>query len=341
LDPLAVQIAQVKITHLPSSKLLGAARQVLSKARRLLEEGEAITRRLRAFDRPTREFIEYWFLPTTQKELTALSMAIQEEPDARARRFLRLVFSSTIVTKSGGVSLARDLAHSRPHRDPTKRPRSALEAFQIRLGKAMQGMESLPRGGQAIILHGNARYLPLADNTVHLVVTSPPYANAIDYMRAHKFSLVWMGKRIPDLSQWRGRYIGAERLGDFEPPPFPTTTQQVIQSLAERDARKARVLGKYFFEMQQVLGEMHRVLRPGAAAVIVIGTSTMRGMNVQTHLCLAELAEEVGFDLVRIVERGIDRDRRMMPARWGAKTTQIEQRMHHEYVIGLLKPEEG
>jgi len=33
------------------------------------------------------------------------------------------------------------------------------------------------------------------------------------------------------------------------------------------------------------------------------------------------------------------RDRRMMPARRGNKQTQIEERMHEEYVIGYYKPE--
>jgi DNA modification methylase len=45
----------------------------------------------------------------------------------------------------------------------------------------------------AFVSFGNAQQLPLQDNSVDLIVTSPPYAsNAIDYMRAHKFSLVWL-----------------------------------------------------------------------------------------------------------------------------------------------------
>jgi hypothetical protein len=32
------------------------------------------------------------------------------------KRFFELAFSAIIITKSGGVSLARDLAHTRPHR---------------------------------------------------------------------------------------------------------------------------------------------------------------------------------------------------------------------------------
>jgi hypothetical protein len=54
---------------------------------------------------------------------------------------------------------------------------------------------------------------------------------------------------------------------------------------------------------------------------------------------LAEIAQETGFDVIGVVQRLLDRNRRMMPARFGKKTdSMIEQRMHEEYVIGLLKP---
>ncbi|QLQ06260.1 MAG: hypothetical protein HZY76_09565 [Anaerolineae bacterium] len=58
---------------------------------------------------------------------------------------------------------------------------------------------------------GDAQALPLPDTSVDLIVTSPPYAsNAIDYMRAHKFSLVWLGRPIAALTQRRKDCIGGE-----------------------------------------------------------------------------------------------------------------------------------
>jgi len=46
---------------------------------------------------------------------------------------------------------------------------------------------------------------------VDFVLTSSPYANAIDYMRSHKFSLVWMGLSVSKLAMIRGQMVGAER----------------------------------------------------------------------------------------------------------------------------------
>jgi DNA modification methylase len=173
----------------------------------------------------------------------------------------------------------------------------------------------------------------------NLIVTSPPYANALDYMRAHKFSLVWLGKSVDNLSKLRAEYIGSERVKGTEFATLPTRPEEIIQRLAQQDRNKGEILRKYFTEMKAVFAEMYRVLRADSAAIVVVGPSIMRGVNVQTHHCLTDIAAELGFDVVGVVQRMLDRNKRMMPARFGQKTdSMIEQRMHEEYVIGLLKP---
>jgi hypothetical protein len=92
--------------------------------------------------------------------------------------------------------------------------------------------------------------------------------------------------------------------------------------------------------MKSVLTEMYRVLRGDSASIVVVGTSVMRDIDVQTHYCLADIAAEVGFEVMGVAQRVLDRNKRMMPARFGKKTdSMIEQRMHEEYVLGLLKPD--
>jgi len=85
---------------------------------------------------------------------------------------------------------------------------------------------------------------------------------------------------------------------------------------------------------------MYRVLRPGKAAIVVVGSSVMRGRDTETQTCLAEIGKIVGFEVPAIGVRRLDRDRRMLPvsARKN-EDSQIQQRMHEEYVIGFWKPE--
>ena len=340
LDPLALRLSNVKTTRLELDRLRYTSDKVVLRANALSADGKVLERELTTrFDERTKTFIDYWFLPNTQRELMALVLAIEDVTDISMRYFLELTFSSIIVTKSGGVSLARDLAHSRPHLDKTKTTKNALEQFVLRLRKNFVSIAQLKANGMlAAILAGDARSMPIADGIVDLIVTSPPYANAIDYMRAHKFSLVWLGSSVTTLSQLRAGYIGTERTGHVPDIRLPNRPETIIQQLAERDGSRAAILRKYFVDMKSVFAEFHRVLGNNAAAMVVIGTSLMRGIDVQTHYCLADIAAAIGFDVVGVVKRILDRNKRMMPARFGKKSdSMIEQRMHEEYVIGLLK----
>jgi DNA modification methylase len=340
IDPLSLMLGNAKIGNISLEKARRIGLEILSLAdfthktnKNLLEK--TLEKR---FDEETRKFVDYWFLPATQLELASLLLEIEKLEDKGLRNFLQLIFSGIIITKSGGVTMGRDLAHTRPHRVMEKVPNSALTEF----GKRLVKLTSAEAGNfeTGIELNqGNAKSLPLPDESVDLIITSPPYANnAIDYMRAHKFSLVWFGHEISTLKQIRQKYIGAEvALNGFE-VQFPPHTAEIVNRLAFINKGKSKALGRYYTEMQAVISEMFRVLKPGKACAIVVASSVLCGIDVETHHCLAEIGQIEGFELVEIGERVIHRDSRMLPTSKNKSGSQIEARMHNEFIIGLLKP---
>jgi hypothetical protein len=258
----------------------------------------------REYGDPVVDFFRYWFEGRTVDELHSLAGAIRRVRDADVRAFLMVVFSSVIITKSGGVTRARDLSHSRPHRDLAKTvEQSAIKLFSKKLASAVEALDEIVGApGIAFMLQGDARNLPLGDGAAQLIVTSPPYAaNAIGYIRAHKFSLMWLGHGRGELTDLRSRYIGAERRS----PTFEVhseTGNRVVRALMSRDERRAAVVAHYFREMRMALREMLRVTAKGRAAVIVVGSSRIRGIEIEAPNVLAELASYVGFDLIGIAE---------------------------------------
>ncbi|MEK7787041.1 MAG: site-specific DNA-methyltransferase [Chloroflexota bacterium] len=342
IDPLALRICKAKTTVLTSEDACTAGQKVIEKARHKLEKHpDSLQKKFNSqFDDKTREFIEYWFSPQTIVELMALLGEIEEVEDDATRQFLELIFSAIIITKSGGVSLARDLAHTRPHRVDDKTPRPAIPEFKKRLEKNAKGLlRPFEVTGTANVQFGNSEALPLADDSVDLIVTSPPYAsNAIDYMRAHKFSLVWFGYHIKELSELRSKYIGGENTSAVEFVPLPDLSSEIVTKVAHFDKKKGATLHRYYSEITRMLSEARRVLKPGKAAIIVVGSSVMKGVDTRTQDCLGEIGTTIGFKLAGIATRILDRDRRMMPARFGGqRSTQIEERMHEEYVIAFYK----
>lgn len=371
IDPLALRLIRTKVTPLDVAKVVNKGQRILAVAREAIVQNPAQLETFleKRWDGKTKEFVDYWFARPTQLELAALVTQIECIKDADLRAFFELIFSAIIITKSGGVSLAFDLAHTRPHRAKriltekgeilyeangakisaqrmnvlTKTLRPAIEEFEKRLKRNLESLLSPePKRFPPHIAHGNAQDLPLADNSVDLIVTSPPYAsNAIDYMRAHKFSLVWFGHPIDDLGQMRREYIGGETVSDIVFESLPSKTKRIVSEIARLDERKGLVLHRYYSEMDRVLREMYRVLKPGKAAIVVVGTSVLRGRDTETHACLAEIGQTIGFSVPKIGVRYLDRNRRMMPAGMKVdKESQIQQRMHEEYVIGFFKPEQ-
>ena len=365
IDPLALKIIKVKTTPIDKNvvtKQLGEiifnANLSLSRNAKDLKDNQS-----EYFGADTKKFINQWFLPETQLELYALIKEIRKISDLDIQNFFLVCFSAIVITKSGGVSLALDLGHTRPHLAKkvidrtgkllfgenstsipsylTKTLKPTLTEFEKRCLQNLNGLLS-PAINYRIpnVIFGNAQLLPLPENSVDLIVTSPPYAsNAIDYMRAHKYSLTWLGHSIKELSLQRNKYIGGESTSEYRFEVLPEFAAQVVNSLNKQDKKKSQVLHRYYSEMTHSLREMFRVLKPGKSAIVVVGNSTMRGMETQTDICLAEIGKSLGFQVPRIGVRQLERNKRMLPAGMNLNLeSQIQQRMHEEYVIGFYKP---
>lgn len=371
IDPLAIMIAYVKTNSLDKNQLYKLSHSIIVNATQTIHDNpdKLINILNTRWKDENRAFIDHWFTKETQIELVALLSEIEQINDVRYRNFFLLAFSAIIITKTGGVSLALDLAHTRPHRakviltqqgdiiegkhlleNPlpnikyaTKTLRSPLVEFQK---KVLNNISNLALIGEAPklsnILIADAQSFPLKNNCVDLIVTSPPYAsNAIDYMRAHKFTLIWLGYSLKALSGLRGDYIGGEsNVNEENEARLSPHCEYIIAEISRLDRKKGQVLRRYYSEMTRVIREMYRVLKPGKAAIMVIGNSQMRGRDTETQNCLADIGRMTGFEVPAIGIRRLDRNRRMLPA--GLKidhSSQIQQRMHQEYVIGFYKPD--
>jgi len=222
-----------------------------------------------------------------------------------------------------------------------KRLRSPIDEFDKRFKKNLKGLaQASPEHIRSLVAFGNAQCMPLPESCIDLIVTSPPYAsNAIDYMRAHKFSLVWLNHEIDRLGNLRNEYIGSDGISNHLFTQHPPFTKKIIDEISALDRKKGQILHRYYDEMAITLSEMFRVLKPEKAAFVVVGSSVMRGKDTQTQDCLADIGRSIGFDVPKIGVRNLARDRRMMPTGFRVnKDSQIQQRMHEEYIIGFYKP---
>jgi DNA modification methylase len=107
--------------------------------------------------------------------------------------------------------------------------------------------------------------LPLADASVDTIVTSPPYANSMDYYLYHK---------------QRMNVLGYD---------FKAAQRTEIGSRHEYSSRKAPV-AKWNDNYAAVLAEFRRVLRPGGCAIVIIGDSQIAGEKIDAALLTQTIA---------------------------------------------------
>jgi hypothetical protein len=101
---------------------------------------------------------------------------------------------------------------SRPHKVSDKTAIRPIEQFEVAVRAVMAAVpfRRTHSTTRASIRKADARKLPLNASSVDIAICSPPYLNAIDYLRGHKFSLVWMGYNVEDLRRVRATDIGTE-----------------------------------------------------------------------------------------------------------------------------------
>lgn len=342
LDPLAVLLANVWTRTVETERVKEKASEVLDRARTAF--GSLTSKRAypAGSDAETRKFIRYWFDEYARRQLAALSAAIRRVHDKATRDVLWCAFSRLIITKRSGASLAMDLSHSRPHKvfhrapiKPFNRFTAYVEAVVANCPKTGLG----PIGPAAVVKQGDARKLAIDDESIDLVLTSPPYLNAIDYMRCSKFSLVWMGYNISNLRKIRGESIGTET--SSKKATQSDWVKELIKNLRLKPVLSRQhhsMLAQYVWDMGHSLAEASRVLRSGGRAVYVVGDSTVKGTFIRNSAIVTAVAEKHNLSIVSRQSRSLPPNRRYLPPpNRNSSNAAMNDRMRREVVLVFNK----
>jgi DNA modification methylase len=347
IDPLACLIARVKSRCLDDQKIEEAYKALSQRISESMNDVHSSDyKRYIPSQFPN---IDYWFSPEVKKNLAILCSLINTTPmEEDVRDFFWVAFSSIILSKVS-VANARDIIHSRHHFFKHERLPNVMGKFDKRLISMRRQMSefrdllSESPDTRIEMRHGDARALPLHDKTIDLIFTSPPYATALDYPRAHFLAVGWMqealGVSLDEYKAGGATYIGSARgrldgdIGqDKSLTKFPEAGA-VISQIAKADVRKGRLIQRYFKDMYQTLGEMSRVLKNDCYAIIVVCPSHIRKVEVPTHQIFAQMGSSVGLELIQEHTRTINARRRVLP--YVRKS--FGNRMSTEYVLIFKK----
>lgn len=338
-DPLAVMISETWCTSIDPDELRAKAATILEAT----SDWNSIPARVaypKGADEETKKFVRFWFDLRARKQLAALLDEISKVRNRPVRLHLLTAISRTIIVKENGVSLAKDVSHSRPHKAYDSGPidpRSAFAKTVARLCRQLEQRPSTTRQKAAKVKHGDARCLPLKRNSVDIVITSPPYLNAIDYLRGHKLALVWFGHLLSDLREIRATNIGAEKRAIESTASAKRTVRRLI-GRQKLDTKKRSMFTRYVDDVDSCIREVSRVLRPSGKCVVVVGDSNVGGVYVRNSLAVKSAARKAGLRAVEQYRRPIPRSKRYLPppsSKLSGKS--LRMRMRSEVVLVFQK----
>ena len=133
-------------------------------------------------------------------------------------------------------------------------------------------------GEVKILENSSALDIPLEDNTINGIITSPPYSFAIDYVKNDEAQLEYLG---------------------FE------TTKIRNEMIGLKGKNKNERLTNYFSDMERVCSEVARVLKPEKYFVMIIGSNTNQTGGIRLEQKIIDSCKNYNLNLVKSILKPI------------------------------------
>lgn len=282
-SPLAILIAKVRSTLLGNE---GRERLVSAAAEISQEAAARARKRIRPEIPDWARSEKNRFSPHVALELLGLRELVGATPEDSIGVALRACFSSILVKfmRSADAPSEGEGAQRIGRGVPSK-------FFAGRARELAQSLEALE---QKIPAHtpapeirlGDARKVEgVADASIDLVLSSPPYAGTYDYAEHHDVRFLWLGLPREDFDRVQ---VGAR-----------------TQNLGSPEKRWKQ-------DRRRWLGEMGRVIRPGGSVVLEVGDGVVGGQPEDVAQAIGADAERAGLVLLAGASQSrMPRDRRL------------------------------
>lgn len=181
---------------------------------------------------------------------------------------------------------------------------SQVAAMADELHEAQAAESAKPWSGSIAV--ADSRNLPVDDDSVDLILTSPPYCTRIDYIVSTSFELAALGlaegsKEYQDLRRASmGTPLARKGAPPDVPSGWPQSVAKLLSAIREHPSKASRsyyykTFWQYFHDALGSLQEFDRVMHRGGAALLVVQTSHYKDLFVDLPGLYIDMAHSVGL----------------------------------------------
>lgn len=316
-NPLANLISKVKTTYIKKEDLQKTLEIIISKVKRFNTNESLDT-----------SSISNWFSKSTIQQLWHLECIIKKIKNKKHQDFFMMCLSNLVKKVSfadPSISVPVKLNPMRftqniDKMESIKFKLKTLENIdvydkfenicQLNINRIDSLKDIYSKGITSEIISNDARILTnkieseeiLPNESIDLILTSPPYAGAQKYIRSSWLNLYWLGtKNREDIRLLNKKNIGRENYHKTDIIKITTNIKaadDILTSLYnEGKYERAFIVGNYLNEMKAAIDESIRVLKTGGYMVIVIGNNTVCGRPFDTQDYLTTYITSKGLRL--------------------------------------------
>ncbi len=300
VDPFSRFLSKVKTTPLDIEALKESSKTLLQI---IVDFDPSL---INEKDIPNFPYRDSWFKKEIILELAYIKKSIEGlDVEKDIKDFYRICFSSIIRSVSNADdNCTRTVIRKKLNKKiyPSDALTKFAEAVLTNIPKMIEFSQKCPSDINVEFPENNdARSIKYPDNYFNLAITSPPYANAVDYPRTHQLEIYWLGFANGSLTPLKKKHIGTESVKAAQYKSLHSIgvkeADAVISKIYKKDKRRAYIAYKYLYDMSENLKETFRVLKPGGKYIVVVGNNKIRGEVFENWLYIMRMAENVGFEI--------------------------------------------
>lgn len=282
LNPIATLVSTSKINQLSQFDIsqINVILENIKQSINLLYDSDVFIVKIPEFHNK-----DHWFQLNVQKELAIIINQLNKIKNEKLSNFLKTAFSAIIVNVSNQESDTRYAAKNKKIQDY-----QTYTAFENKVKSMLLRIEEFNKKvtkSEVKIYNKDSRNIDfLLDDSIDLVVTSPPYANTYDYYLYHKLRMYWLGY---DVSIVKKNEIGSR----------------------DKHSSQKKDIDDFNNNIAICFKEVVRVLKPEKYAIIVIGDSVIRKEFFDAKKMMIELGKNIGLKFINSNSEKLNKTTRM------------------------------
>ncbi len=325
INPLAVLIAKVRTTPISTEKAFKLLELILKQD-------------VKDYEVPKFPNIEYWFDEDVIEELAKLKAIIFSIEDINLQVLKQNLFK---VAFSGTIRLVSRADHTefklvRAKKVKKKDVKLVFETIAIRNIINLSVLSKIALKARVDIRQFNVLdNLPIEDESVDLVITSPPYGDSkttVAYEQFSKLSIKWLGLD----ESFKNYQLGAKEK-NYEYALPSDELSEYLEEIKRSDEKRAKDVYSFYADLYRAIENISKKVKPGKYAVIVVGNRRVKGVELPTDKICASFFRQ--FDFVHIITLVRKILNKRMPSENSLSNIKGEKSgtMKYEYIVILQK----